>query len=102
MKSSTKTKKAKTRLNLPGSIPTEATLFSDVSNGGKLFMIMPGGLRRAFSLFRSEILPILCISIGLERVLTETSAFAQANSQRPAEERLTKGILPENLMTARL
>ncbi|MDH7792832.1 hypothetical protein QBD00_003754 [Ochrobactrum sp. AN78] len=42
-------------------------LFSHVSNGGKLYMIMPGGLRRAFSLFRSEILPILFISIGLER-----------------------------------
>ncbi len=66
-------------------------LFSDVSNGGKLYMIMPSGPRRAFSLFRSEILPILFIGIGLERVQTETSAFAQANSQRPAKDRLTKG-----------
>jgi hypothetical protein len=61
-------------------------------------MIVPGGLRRAFSLFRSVKLPILHISIGLQRVLTETSALLGHYSRG----RLTKGILPENLMTERL
>ncbi|OYR20292.1 hypothetical protein CEV31_1718 [Brucella thiophenivorans] len=54
-------------------------------------MIMPGGFRRAFSLFRSKILPILHISVGLKRVLTETSVFAQAK----AIGQLTEWELPE-------
>jgi hypothetical protein len=49
-------------------------------------MIMPGGLRRAFSIFRSAKVPFLIFIIGLERVLTEASAFAQAKSQRPAKD----------------